>query len=150
MRENLVQIGGAGGPRSEGRTPRPEWLRIRLRTPEQYHQVKGLVDRLSLNTVCQEAGGSFRPSVSKERTLHTKFTFENPDDNTWYLVIDNMDNPRSDDATPTGMVNYEYTAPIEERHNEVIEMQIWGTGAAVAAAIIIVTIIVCVRIKMKG
>jgi len=34
---------------------RPEWLRIRLATPKQYHQVRGLVEGLDLNTVCQEA-----------------------------------------------------------------------------------------------
>lgn len=49
MSESLVQIGAAP------REPRPEWLRIRLRTPRRYHEVKGLVERLSLHTVCQEA-----------------------------------------------------------------------------------------------
>ena len=34
---------------------RPEWLRIRLATPAQYHQVRRLVDGLNLNTVCAEA-----------------------------------------------------------------------------------------------
>ena len=53
---NLVQLGSkapaAGTARRAGR---PEWLRIRLATPARYHQVKQLVDRLKLNTVCQEA-----------------------------------------------------------------------------------------------
>jgi lipoic acid synthetase len=47
----LVQIGSAPAPR----TGRPEWLRIRLQTPENYHKVKNLVEKLSLHTVCQEA-----------------------------------------------------------------------------------------------
>jgi lipoic acid synthetase len=47
--DSLVQIGGAR------RDPRPDWLRIRLRTPRRYHEVRRLVDRLDLNTVCQEA-----------------------------------------------------------------------------------------------
>ncbi len=34
---------------------RPDWLRIRIATPEKYRKVKAMVDRLSLNTVCQEA-----------------------------------------------------------------------------------------------
>jgi len=46
---SLVQIG------AQPREPRPEWLRIKLSTPRRYHEVKELVDRLSLNTVCQEA-----------------------------------------------------------------------------------------------
>jgi lipoic acid synthetase len=52
--DSLIQIGkpSAGAPRREGR---PEWLRIKLQTPEAYHRVKNLVDSLSLHTVCQEA-----------------------------------------------------------------------------------------------
>ncbi|MFQ5349274.1 MAG: lipoyl synthase [Thermoanaerobaculia bacterium] len=50
MGETLVQIGEQPPSRA-----RPDWLRIRLTTPDSYHQVKGLVERLSLNTVCQEA-----------------------------------------------------------------------------------------------
>jgi lipoic acid synthetase len=50
MSGGLVQIGARVATK-----PRPSWLRIRLATPDSYHQVKGLVDRLSLNTVCQEA-----------------------------------------------------------------------------------------------
>ena len=50
MGETLVRIGKPAPAQ-----PRPPWLRIRLATPDSYHQVKGLVDRLSLNTVCQEA-----------------------------------------------------------------------------------------------
>ncbi|MDH3402966.1 MAG: lipoyl synthase [Acidobacteriota bacterium] len=49
MSDSLVRIGAAP------REPRPEWLRIRLRTPRRYHDVKGVVERLELNTVCQEA-----------------------------------------------------------------------------------------------
>lgn len=54
MSDSLVQIGktASGQP---SRQPRPEWLRIRLSTPRQYHEVNGLVEGLSLNTVCQEA-----------------------------------------------------------------------------------------------
>ena len=53
MGESLVQI-GAPAARPAPR-PRPEWLRIRLRTPEAYRRVKGLVEGLELNTVCEEA-----------------------------------------------------------------------------------------------
>lgn len=55
MGETLVQIGGPGGPEERPRGPRPDWLRVRLRTPRRYHEVKGLVEKLDLNTVCQEA-----------------------------------------------------------------------------------------------
>jgi lipoyl synthase len=53
---NLVQIGArASGPGPASRQPRPDWLRIRLKTPERYREVRALVERLNLHTVCQEA-----------------------------------------------------------------------------------------------
>ena len=52
MDGDLVSIGGTRRP--EG-ARRPEWLRIRLATPPRFHEVKRLVERLELNTVCQEA-----------------------------------------------------------------------------------------------
>ena len=56
MGDGLVTIGGAArGGRNGREGPRPEWLRIRLATPEQYHSVRKLVGRLHLNTVCEEA-----------------------------------------------------------------------------------------------
>ncbi len=55
MAEALVQIGGSHGGQPPRRAARPEWLRIRLATPAQYHAVQRLVDKLRLHTVCQEA-----------------------------------------------------------------------------------------------
>jgi lipoyl synthase len=57
MSETLIQIGRQqpAAPSSNRREGRPEWLRIRLATPAAYHRVRGLVDRLNLHTVCQEA-----------------------------------------------------------------------------------------------
>ena len=55
MSETLVQIGQTPGPTASRREGRPEWLRIRLATSSSYHQVRSLVERLNLHTVCQEA-----------------------------------------------------------------------------------------------
>lgn len=56
MSDGLIQIGGGGGePPARRRERRPEWLRIRLSTPERYHEVRKLVGGLSLHTVCEEA-----------------------------------------------------------------------------------------------
>ncbi|HYG65754.1 MAG TPA: lipoyl synthase [Thermoanaerobaculia bacterium] len=59
MSETLVQIGRSTStsvdPAAPRRQGRPEWLRIRLSTPANYHRVRALVDRLNLHTVCQEA-----------------------------------------------------------------------------------------------
>ena len=61
MPDSLVQIGkpaaAAPPPPAAGRPRRgrPDWLRIQLATPAQYHQVRRLVDGLNLHTVCEEA-----------------------------------------------------------------------------------------------
>src|SRR6202521_951314 len=56
MNEPLIQIGQTASPaqRSDGKG-RPEGLRIKLATSSSYHQVRNLVSRLDLHTVCQEA-----------------------------------------------------------------------------------------------
>ncbi len=55
MSEPLVQIGSKQTSSTPGRQGRPEWLRIRLATPARYHEIKQLVGRLRLNTVCEDA-----------------------------------------------------------------------------------------------
>jgi len=54
MGEGLIQIGGRG-PAGGARQRRPEWLRIKLATPAEFHKVRKLVGGLRLNTVCEEA-----------------------------------------------------------------------------------------------
>src|SRR5581483_5188122 len=41
-------------PRPE-RAPRPEWLKVRLPSGENFHNLKRLIDSKSLHTVCEEA-----------------------------------------------------------------------------------------------
>ena len=36
-------------------TPRPEWLKVRLRTDEKFLELRSMVGELRLNTVCEEA-----------------------------------------------------------------------------------------------
>jgi len=56
MSDEFVQIGSDGsGEAGADRRGRPEWLRIRLKTPARFRQVRGLVEGLSLHTVCEEA-----------------------------------------------------------------------------------------------
>lgn len=56
MSEQLVQIGQSRAEASPRPTSgRPEWLRIRLSTPPEYHKVNKLVEELNLHTVCKEA-----------------------------------------------------------------------------------------------
>ena len=53
--DQLVPIGAPPAAAGAARLPRPDWLRIRLSTPEPYHRVRRLVEGLNLNTVCEEA-----------------------------------------------------------------------------------------------
>jgi lipoic acid synthetase len=56
MNESLIQIGpAAASTHRSSHQGRPEWLRIKLATSSSYHQVRNLVSRLNLHTVCQEA-----------------------------------------------------------------------------------------------
>jgi lipoic acid synthetase len=55
MSEQLVRIGTKTAAPAAPRKGRPEWLRIKLSTPPEYHQIKKLVSRLNLNTVCEDA-----------------------------------------------------------------------------------------------
>ena len=58
MTEQLIKIGKGPAGHLDAKIPRqarPDWLKIRLATPQQYHEVKRLVDKLDLNTVCAEA-----------------------------------------------------------------------------------------------
>ena len=97
-----------------------------------------------------DGGWEFKPDVAKEKVVHTTFTFENPDGNEYYLVIDNKDNLRSNDAVPTANVNYNYTSPIEERHNDVVRMRIWIGGGIAAGIVIVISIIVIAIIYKKA
>lgn len=42
-------------PEWQARPAKPDWLRIRLRTNEEFGKIRSMMDRLTLNTVCQEA-----------------------------------------------------------------------------------------------
>lgn len=47
--------GPAAGGDAQARLPRPEWLKVRLASGENYARVKGLVTGHKLHTVCEEA-----------------------------------------------------------------------------------------------
>ena len=55
-----IALGGglAGEPAADGSTAlrrHPDWIRARMPSGENYHELKGLLRGLSLNTVCEEA-----------------------------------------------------------------------------------------------
>ncbi len=52
-RERLPAPGGAG--KSRIHSPKPPWLKIRLRTGDPFKSVRRTLDSLSLHTVCEEA-----------------------------------------------------------------------------------------------
>jgi len=42
-------------PRLQRPAPKPDWIRVRIRTGEHFNEVREMVDGLDLHTVCQEA-----------------------------------------------------------------------------------------------
>ena len=54
MSTNLPSLPTPSGPRPL-RLERPEWLKVRASTTGEYEEVRGLMRRLSLTTVCEEA-----------------------------------------------------------------------------------------------
>lgn len=39
--------------RPDGRVKKPEWLRVKLPTGKKHRELRGLVDKYQLNTICQ-------------------------------------------------------------------------------------------------
>ncbi|MBA2254858.1 MAG: lipoyl synthase, partial [Chloroflexi bacterium] len=55
-----IAIGGGGTyePAADGSSPlrrHPDWIKARLPAGENYHDLKGILRGLTLNTVCEEA-----------------------------------------------------------------------------------------------
>jgi lipoic acid synthetase len=54
-----IAIGGGGfGPAADGSTPlrrHPDWIKARIPSGDNFHDLKGLLRGLNLNTVCEEA-----------------------------------------------------------------------------------------------
>lgn len=85
----------------------------------------------------------FYPAVAWENITTTTFTFNCPDDQTYYLVIDNDDNARANDAVPTGSVtvDYEYDDPFAATLKD-IEEGFWAVWWMCIAGIIVAVVIV--------
>jgi hypothetical protein len=102
-------------------------------------------------------GQTFTPKVSHEDVSSASFKFKTPDSQTYYLVLDNMDNGRSTDAVPTGdiTVDYEYTNPLLAALDVVEEgimtaMMMCILGIVIIVVIIIVVIVVIIKVAGKG
>ena len=98
----------------------------------------------------------FHPAYVVENTASTTFTWTVPDDQTYYLVIDNQDNVRPSDAVPTGdvMVDISRSAPFSDMFNELdksMENFMWvAIGAGVAVVVVIIVVIVIVVVAAGG
>jgi hypothetical protein len=86
---------------------------------------------------------SFTPALAREGITHTDFTFTVPDNQRYYIVIDNMDNSRASDTVPLGnvTVDYEYSNPLLEEAEDAF---MTGVMYCVAGVVIIVAIIVII------
>ncbi|HEX7177918.1 MAG TPA: lipoyl synthase [Pyrinomonadaceae bacterium] len=55
MSRELRVISNAPTPQRPPRAPKPEWLKVRIGDPANHNYLLGLVEKLNLHTVCQEA-----------------------------------------------------------------------------------------------
>jgi len=105
----------------------------------------GLVDVyiLSSDEFSHYPYGSFSPFRAREKINSVEFSFTVPDDQTYYLVIDNYDNSRPNDAQPVGdvTVDYEYTDPLHAIE-EAVEAFAWTCIAGIIIGIIVVVLII--------
>jgi hypothetical protein len=96
----------------------------------------------------------FTPELSKESVSTTSFTFTAPEAGSYYLIIDNVDNSRSNDAIPTGSVtvDYEYEDVLAEKVEEAFWTGMWIciVGIIIIVVVIIVIIVVVLKISSKG
>lgn len=100
--------------------------------------------------------GNFNPEVAKENVETTSFSFKSPDGQWYYLIIDNQDNSKANDAIPTAdvTVDYDYDDPISatiEDFEEAAEnafftgMLICVLGIVLVIVVIVVIVYVVVR-----
>jgi flagellar basal body-associated protein FliL len=112
---------------------------------------------LSSSQYSNYPSGSFSPTVAHEDVSTADFTFKSPDDQSYYLVIDNEDNSRAADAVPTGdvTVNYEYDDPLSiilSDLEDTAEDAFW-TGmmiCVIGIVLVIVIIVVIVVLVVKS
>jgi hypothetical protein len=94
--------------------------------------------------------GNFEAEITRENVETTSFSFKNPDSQWYYLIIDNQDNSKSTDATPTGdvTVDYEYDDPMFadiEAFEDAAETAIFtGMMMCVLGIVVIIVVIVLV------
>lgn len=82
-----------------------------------------------------QANETFKAQVYKERINNVTFKWHQPDDKTYYLVIDNMDNARPDDAAPYSEIVYSL---------EYVEKSNFGHRTLILFVVaVVVTIILC-------
>ena len=93
---------------------------------------------------------SFNASFLREKTKSVQSTWTQPDDQDYYLVVDNEDNARESDAEPSGDITYriEYNNKTAEEEVE----KFFGFALMVVAlccGIIIVIIIVVIYLLLR-
>ena len=87
---------------------------------------------------------SFTPTKSKEKTMSAEFSMTFKAGETYYVIIDNLDNSRSTDAIPSGDVTYDASYP--NVLDQLVDDVGWAATWCLIWIILIVVIIVVVVI----
>lgn len=98
-------------------------------------------------------GEDFNASLEKQNTLSAAGKWKQPDDQTYYIIIDNMDNNHTGDATPTGGITYDlvYEEDWEEDVENFIQaLGIMMIGCCALIAIVIIAIVYLIVRKRKA
>jgi hypothetical protein len=92
---------------------------------------------------------SFSTVKAVEKTKNADFSFKASGGESYYLVIDNLDNSKTTDAIPTGDVTFDATYPnILDQVEEDVQWIAMGCLLTIVAVVIIVVVIIVVIIYL--
>ena len=93
----------------------------------------------------------FNPAMVRENITTARFTWTQPDDSTYYLVIDNWDNGRTTDAKPTGNVTYDlfYDDGFLDDLDELFGMAMMMVVGCCLLVIIVVVVVIWLLFRKK-
>ena len=91
--------------------------------------------------------GSFNPLKAVEKTKNADFKVKSSTSDSYYLIIDNVDNSRSTDAVPTGDAAYNATYPnfldtTTSTVNNIVNTCIIGAIAIVVIIVVVIIVII--------
>ena len=91
----------------------------------------------------------FNASFQMENVTTVDATWTQPDDQTYYLIIDNENNAHSNDAKPEGNIRYDLEYDNSIIDEEGIEVLAWGCIGCFVGIVILVIIVIIIMVRKK-